>query len=491
MKFELILLVTLLSAGCSLDSSTKARKPDLKKSDQRQLHFQKPETQISQLPIQNPSFQVVNVTEGRGDSVTSSRQTKINVCAYPQSLKTVVEQLTGRTCHLITRNDLTQIQQLKISNVSQKEWDLFKKEQAQYFPSLSELDVSDNPELFSLPSFVTDMVWLEKLNVSNTGIHNFGEEVCQLQNLTTLIASDNNYEGREVPFNIFCLKNLKVLDMSNSSIRYIDEYIGQLSHLEELYMSGNNLFLIPQMLSTLPHLTLVDFQNNQLKNEDLNSFQSCKDFRGDRKQECQEDLLDSIECEAVHELPFQRGEPLRQIYTNLAGQSPELLKQCENGNSTKIYCPSFITKCRYAPEQDRERCMLDEFESTRTEERHRPHRDICYITWVAWLVDYEGFPELLNKTIRGKTIREMRYVGNSQSIWTTCWDWPWEGIRTFGGWIDFAPEKYTAHPMEVFPKAYRTPGIASNVKAWRDGEGGFFSSDLFSWVPEEGAREEI
>ena len=402
----------------------------------------------------------------------------IYLCDFPSSLKNAIEQKLNMKCADVTSNHLAQIKQLRMKNVIAEELNSLDKKYTSHFASLEDVDISHNLDMKTLPSFIVYIPNLKTLNVSNTGIKSFSGEICHLKkSLTTLIAANNNYEGQEMPVEIFCLNKLKVLNMSHSSLRYMDEYIGKLLHLEELYMSGNSLFLIPQMLSTLPYLTLVDFRDNNLKNEDLNILQSCKSlFKGEKKEECQEDLLDSIACEAVHELPFQRGEPLRQIYTNLAGQSQELMKQCEDDEGQ--YCPPFITNCVDYP-SDKEQCMLDYFESTRASNIHKLHRDKCYINWVTWLVNYEKNPELLNKTIRGKTIREIRYVGTNQSV-ISCWEWPWENIRTAGGWIDFAPEKYSAHPFEAFPEEFRAPGIASYIQSFSEGGG-----DLFWRVPDD------
>ena len=106
-------------------------------------------------------------------------------------------------------------------------------------------------------------------------------------------------------------------------------------------------------------------------------------------------------------------------------------------------------------------------------------RDRCYIAWVTWLVDYEKNPELLNKTIRGKKVREIRYVGTNQSV-ISCVEWPWENVRTLWGLIDFAPERYSAHPFEVFPEEFREPGVASYVQSLSEGGG-----DIFWQVPED------
>ena len=273
-----------------------------------------------------------------GSSVPLSDQKTFDFCAFPESLKRAVQNtLDKEDCQLITSKELSQLKKLKILSVSSEQGALLSEEYGKYFLSLVELDISDNPDMSFLPGFVTSLSQLEQLNISSTGIKTFSQKICHLKNLTELIASHNDYENQEIPFHTFCLEKLKVLDMSHSSVRYIDEYIGQLSHLEEFYMSGNSLLLIPQMLSTLSRLVLVDFRKNHLKNEDLNTFQSCKSVKEEDKEACREDLSDSLECEAVHELPFQRGEPLRQMYTSLAGGSQELINQCENGENQ--YCP--------------------------------------------------------------------------------------------------------------------------------------------------------
>ncbi|MDE0119535.1 MAG: leucine-rich repeat domain-containing protein [Bdellovibrionales bacterium] len=411
------------------------------------------------------------------------------VCSFPNSLKKAVSTSLKKECENSTLKDLHFIKSLRIE-INKGEGGLLTKKYAPYFKSLEELDISNNPTLLSLPEFVSYLPHLKKLNISRTGIKSFPKEICQLKNsLTTLLATHNNYEDQEIPMEVFCLHKLKILDMSNSSLHYIDEYIGKLSHLEELYVSGNFLLIIPHMLPTLPRLVLVDFRNNYLKNEDLNSIQSCKSLEEGEREKCQEDLLGSITCEATHELPFQRGEPLRQMYTSLVAQHEKaIIEQCEQ-DSVFVYCPSFFTKCKEYPDYDKPQCMLDVFENPREEERHRPHRDRCYLTWIGWFVDYDKSPELLNKTIRGQTIRELRYVSRymqeNKNFYEYCfrpWWNPFKDVRIdapfLRNWVDNAPQKYEPHPVEMFPKAFRYPGIASHVKAW------FADGDEFHWVPE-------
>ena len=77
----------------------------------------------------------------------------------------------------------------------------------------------------AVPGFVFDFKDLKALNISHTKIQNLGPEFCKLQALTTLKASHNEYEGNEMPIAIVCLSELKNLDLSYSSLQYIDEYI--------------------------------------------------------------------------------------------------------------------------------------------------------------------------------------------------------------------------------------------------------------------------
>ncbi len=422
------------------------------------------------------------------------------VCSFPNSLKKAVSTNLKKDCENSILKDLHSIKSLTVREINKREGDLLTKAYASYFKSLEELDISNNPHLPALPEFVSYLPNLKKLNISRTGIRSFPKEICQLKNsLTTLIASHNNYEGQEIPLEVFCLSNLKVLDFAYSSLRYIDEYIGKLALLEELYLSGNSLLIIPSMLFTLSHLTVVDLRDNNLYNEELNSIHSCKSLEEGEREKCQEDLLDSLQCEGLYELPFQRGEPLRQIYTNLVAQHEgAIMEQCKQ-NSVFAYCPSFFTKCKDYPEYDREQCMLDVFENPREEERHRPHRDRCYITWIGWFVDYDKSPELLNKTIRGQTLRELRYFARymkqNKNFYEYCFSSSWWDPLNFKtmridapilrNWVDNAPQRYDAHPLEIFPKAFRKPGIASKVKAYI--EDGVFNltKDQFYWVPED------
>ena len=369
----------------------------------------------------------------------------------PSFLKTAVQNALKKPVQQVTQNDLASVVKLKLNFKygDEQNWNGAVKSYIPFFSSLKELDLSGNRILYELPQFVLYMDTLERLDISNTGIQDFPpicapqrcypetvlvsppshechQATCRLQNLKELMAQDNKYFNDEIPLSIFDLQNLKVLNVSNSSIRYIDEYIGRLTSLEEFYMGNNNLTLIPLMLSSLPHLMVVDFRSNRFQDEDVRVFQSCKGQSVEDKEDCREDLRDSLDCDFYHELDFDRGEPLRRLYTDLSGQN------------------------------------LYEFESMSA--IPLPDNDRCYLAWVGWMIDYEKDPLLLNKTIRGKTVRELRYLIDYQSENTSFWcssqmsDWFFD--------IGYEPKKRAAFPYEVVPERYRLPGLATRINAF-------------------------
>ena len=431
------------------------------------------------------------------------------VCSFPNNLKKAVSTELKKQCENTTLKDLNSIKKLKMEFYKGEE-DLLTKKHASFFKSLEELDISRNPDLLSLPEFVYYLPHIQKLNMSRTGIKSFPKEISQLKNsLTILIASHNSYENQEIPLEVFSLTNLRVLDFSYSSLRYIDEYIGELYFLKELYLTENSLLILPNMLFSLSHLTIVDLRYNTLYNEKLNAIHSCQNLEEDEKKDCQKDLSNLFQCEGLYELPFQRGEPLRQMYIDIVMEHEDLIIEECTKEVPFHYCPSFFTKCKDHPEYDkdsneynRKQCMLDVFESPREDERHRPHRDRCYLAWIGFFVDYDKNPELLNKSVRGVTVRETRYFGRymnhnhrwyeycsgrkGKRKWYDPFDWSTITIEApvLRKLVDNAPKRFPSHPVEVFPKSFRQPGIASRIQAWVEADG-LFNVDQLYWVPEE------
>ncbi len=242
---------------------------------------------------------------------TSNQQTDLaDFCSYPESLKKAVQSVLNSPCHLVTVKHLRLIKKITLQglgpNIKLKEY------HAHHFVSLEEIDLSNNLSLDRLPDFVIQIPSLKKLNISKTKITNLDDRICQLENLTGLIGTHNNYDGNEVPLSVFCLSNLKVLDMSHSKIYYIDEYIHKLKNLEELHMANNDLLIVPYVLQYMPKLLLVDFTNNNFENEVINTLQDCSNHPEKTRDECQRELLLSFHCDWWQEFPHKRGEPFRR-----------------------------------------------------------------------------------------------------------------------------------------------------------------------------------
>ena len=330
--------------------------------------------------------------------------------------------------------------------------------------SVTEIDLSNNPHITSIPDFIYQIPNLKYLDISNTQISDWDERMCQLEKLETLIGENNRYKDNEVPFHTFCLKNLKILNLSNSSIRYIDEYIGKLYRLQELYMSNNDMVSAPYMLDSLKNLTLVDFSDNKLRDEDLNTLQSCEDEADVNDfKECSKDIAQSFECEFYNPMPFQRKTPFRTLYIDLVDESKEIYDECKNKDSRN--CPHFVRSCEHILNSvERRTCMLDQFENLR--DIHPDlwlNRDWCYYSWAIWYNDFIEFPERLEYSLSGRTMRELLfrseyYMREDRLSSLPCWNIRKNPFDAFG----FAQRRH-AERFEILPEMHRTVLFSEKV----------------------------
>jgi hypothetical protein len=67
-----------------------------------------------------------------------------------------------------------------------------------------------------------------------------------------------------LPKEIYDLKNLKRLDLSENGLRTLSDAIGLLSNLSSLNLSSNQLRSIPEPIGSLTRLTSLNLCNNQL-----------------------------------------------------------------------------------------------------------------------------------------------------------------------------------------------------------------------------------
>ncbi len=398
--------VLLITGGCSSPKDPKPRPP--LKPPVKEASAPKEPVKTTAETVATPK---PNVPPPPAEIAAASKptvSTGIDFCSFPKSLKTAV--LKGwkpkdegrpplpakKTCTLVTLEVLRKITHLKLTGLDEKEANQLDKKYAGYFPGLTELDISDNPQMVSLPAFTTYLTDLKKLNISKTGISDFTEDILQLKNLEVLMAAHNNYKNQEPPFLVWSLTSLKILDMSYSKIRYIDEYISKLTNLEELYMQGNQLALTPFMLRWMSGLLVIDFSNNNFVEEpfhilnpysyysslSINEQHTCKNTieNSEERKSCQADMLDQFRCDSWwYPLPFERGRPLR----------------------------------RYKDMSDEEYARFSSKD---------PMKDRCYTYWLgtqygpAVINDPTAYSEY---TINGKTIREWRLFYH---IWATPLD---------------------------------------------------------------------
>ena len=274
--------------------------------------------------------------QGAGDVLPGSIVPPLeNICSFPGGLKRALESKLNKSCSDISSDDLSQIKTLKIENINQEEVTLMGKEYGGYFRSLTELDLSNNPEMLSLPGFV-QIPALKKLDVSRTGIKNFGPEMCEMQTLEILKSAHNTYQGNEMPLAIVCLSQLKELDLSYSGIQYIDEYIYYLKELEKLNLRGNKLMNTPVMVALMPSLSVLDLRENQFQNEPVNSLVDCSNQKTSAdKKKCKEELSNLVHCEYWHELrpsEFIRGamgnQSYQARYEEMTGEKYKVRSEC-------------------------------------------------------------------------------------------------------------------------------------------------------------------
>lgn len=381
--------------------------------------------------VHGPLLPVVAETQGLhlSDEVgTKDTADKKLVCKFPGSLKKAVEEHLKMRCADITEDHLAGIKELRVKYIFEEDLPLLSKDYAAYFTGLEKLDISKNLYMNVLPSFVTHLPSLKELNVSQTGISDFNEDICKLENLTTLIAHRNSYKNQEVPMNIFCLSRLKVLDMSYSSIRYIDEYISKLENLEELYMRDNELMTLPFMLHLLPKLVLVDFRKNEFVPWDFyvystgadNILYDCKKYsNSEEREECREEMRANFKCNWIEKIPFQRGLPFRQ----------------------------------YKALEDMTSAERDTFERSKPQ----PSKNRCYSFWfnnTFRLLPEEEKEALREKTINGKTVREWRLVYSERGKYSI---WREYGLSVCEQIIIHSDTVHLPDHQEIFPELYYSP----------------------------------
>jgi hypothetical protein len=114
----------------------------------------------------------------------------------------------------------------------------------------------------SIPEEVYEIKSLKNLNLSNNSIARIESKINKLSKLEVLILSNNKIGG--IPKEIGDLVNLESLQLDNNKINSLPAEIGHLINLVTLNLSRNQLTTLPAEIGQLTNLTSLDISHNQL-----------------------------------------------------------------------------------------------------------------------------------------------------------------------------------------------------------------------------------
>ena len=101
---------------------------------------------------------------------------------------------------------------------------------------------------------------LRVLNLSDNKIIYLPDEICDLNQLTTITVDKNNL--KEIPHEIGQLYQLKIVNFSYNDIRIVPESLGNCKNLTDLSLNDNKIELLPRTIGNCDKLTTILIQNN-------------------------------------------------------------------------------------------------------------------------------------------------------------------------------------------------------------------------------------
>lgn len=153
--------------------------------------------------------------------------------------------------------NLEKLKELTLSSDNYKRLSSARKMFA--LPNLSTLSVKKF-ELAAIASYF-NLAQLESLILRETGIETIPSNVCQLDQLKTLVIED---AISEIPAKITGLKQLGYLNVSGSTLEKLPEEIRQLENIKTISLSKNKFTAFPQVLLGQKNIRRIYLNDNQI-----------------------------------------------------------------------------------------------------------------------------------------------------------------------------------------------------------------------------------
>eukprot|EP00941_MAST-03F_sp_MAST-3F-sp1_P000784 g784.t1 len=128
--------------------------------------------------------------------------------------------------------------------------------------SVLELDLADKIMGSSLPPHITQLKFLQNLNVEGCNLDTIPVEMGKMYNLQALNLNRNNI--KKLPSSCILLTSLKVLSMRKNNLRDIPRIIFHINSLIELDVSYNYLTSISPRIAGLSSLRVLMLDNNEI-----------------------------------------------------------------------------------------------------------------------------------------------------------------------------------------------------------------------------------
>ncbi|MBK5722557.1 leucine-rich repeat domain-containing protein [Dysgonomonas sp. Marseille-P4677] len=113
-----------------------------------------------------------------------------------------------------------------------------------------------------IPEYVGE-IQLEYLEISNSELQELPEFIIKQRHLYVLTLDNNKFT--HIPEGISSLDSLTVLFLNDNSISEIPEFICQMKSLKSLSLSGNNISQIPECIGNLRELEYLSLYNNEIR----------------------------------------------------------------------------------------------------------------------------------------------------------------------------------------------------------------------------------